>query len=119
MFKIKHTLTIFFSEFSFESFIIHFVAVFFYRPYYHISELKPCCLSNIVVQKEFNRQSSIKKVLLTSFNFFRYLSALFKKNSSVKDLIYSFCLSTCFGRNNEFQGMTKRQFSHDSTGHFF
>ena len=25
---------------------------------------------------------------------------MFKKNSSVKDLIYPFCLSKCFGRNN-------------------
>ena len=33
------------------------------------------------------------------YQFIRYLSVVFKKNSSVKDLIYPFCLSKFYGRN--------------------
>ena len=71
IFTIQHILTIFFlSEFSFESFIILLVGAFIYCPTTYV------------------------------YQFIHYLFVVLKRNSSVKDLIYLFCLSKCFGRNN-------------------
>ena len=70
-----------------------------FPPYHHISELKSCCLSNIVVQRV--QQTKLdSESFVNAYQFIRCLSVVFKKNSSVKDKIYLFCLSKCFGRSN-------------------
>ena len=87
-FTIQHILTIFFlSEFSFEPFIILFVAVFIYRP------------TATIVQR-VQRTKLDSESFVNVYQFIHDLYIVFKKNSSIKDLIYPFCLSKCFGRNN-------------------
>ena len=93
IFTIQYILTIFFlSEFSFE-FIHHSVRCCVHLPpYRQISELKSCYLSNIIVQR-VQRTKLDSESFVNIYQFIRYLSVVFKKNSSVKDLIYPFCLS--------------------------
>ena len=86
IFTIQHILTIFFlSEFSFESFIILFVAVFIYRP--------------TATFQRVQRTKLDSESFVNVYQFIRGLYVVFKKNSSIKDLIYPFCLSRCFGWN--------------------
>ena len=63
---------------------------------------KSCCLSSIAVQK-VQRTKLYSGSFVNTYQFIRYLSLVFKKNSFVKDLIYPFCLSKYFGRDILFQ----------------
>ena len=67
-------------------------------PYRHISKLNSCDLSNIIVQR-VQRTKLDSENVVNDYQFIRYLLVVFKKNSSVKYLIYLFCLSKCFCRN--------------------
>ena len=69
-----------------------------------MSDLKSCYLSNIIVQR-VQRTKLDSESFVNVYQFIRYLSVVFKKNSSVKDLIYPFCLSKCFDRNNEHEAI--------------
>ena len=98
----QHILTIFFrSKFSFESFTILFLVVFIYRATATFQSClfsKSCCFSNIVVQR-VQRTELDSESFVNTYQLIRYLSIVFKKNNSVKDLFYPVCLSKCFGRN--------------------
>ena len=78
----------------------HFVRCCVHLPTYrHILESKSCYLSYIIVQRIQSTKLDSES-FVNIYQFIRYFSVVFKKNSSVKDLIYPFCLSKCFGRNS-------------------
>ena len=74
-------------------------------------------LSNIIVQR-VQRTKLDSESFVNVYQFIRYLSFVFKKNSSVKDLIYLFCLSKCFGKSimwqvknvHQYEGCRKKKF---------
>ena len=59
--------------------------------YHHIFELKSCYLSSLMVQRIQWTKLNLKS-FVNIYQFIRYLSVVLKKNSSVKVLIYPFCL---------------------------
>ena len=56
-------------------------------------------MSNTIVQK-VQRTKLDSESFVNVHQFIRDLYVMLKKSCSIKDLIYPFCLSKCFGRNN-------------------
>ena len=53
---------------------------------------------NTIVQR-VQRTKLNSESFVNVYQFIRYLSVVFKKNSFAKDLIYPSCISKCFGGN--------------------
>ena len=74
LFTTQHVLIYFFSEFNFE-----FFTILFLMPYCHISELKSCYLSNIIV-KRAQRTKLDSESFVNIYQFICYSYIVFKKN---------------------------------------